>query len=101
MKIRARSMHETKLFASGVLAFMIVAAASGQQSKRVDDTTLRNAGKSGEDWLSYGVIPQETRYSPLSQINAGNVSRLSLAWSYDLGSGGGNQEGTPLEWNGT
>jgi glucose dehydrogenase len=89
------------MFASGVPAFMIVSIAPGQQGKRVDDAALRSAGKSGEDWLSYGVTPQETRYSPLSQINRENVSRLGLAWSYDLGVGGGNQEGTPLEWNGT
>jgi len=67
----------------------------------VDDAALRNAGKTGEDWLSYGVTPGETRYSPLNQLNTSNVSRLGLAWTYDSGSGGGNQEGTPLEWNGT
>ncbi len=55
----------------------------------------------GEDWLSYGVTPGETRYSPLDQINATNVSKLALAWSYDLGKGGGGQEATPLVWNGT
>ena len=29
------------------------------------------------------------------------MSRLGLAWSYDVGQGGGNQEATPLVWNGT
>jgi quinohemoprotein ethanol dehydrogenase len=71
-----------------------------QQGRRVDDATLKNAGKTGEEWLTYGLTPGETRYSPLNQINAGNVSRLGLAWSYDVGPGGGNQEGTPLEANG-
>ena len=28
-------------------------------------------------------------------------SRLGLAWSYDVGAGGGGQEATPLVWNGT
>ncbi len=27
--------------------------------------------------------------------------RLGLAWSYDVGAGGGGQEATPLVWNGT
>jgi quinohemoprotein ethanol dehydrogenase len=76
-------------------------ASWAQQSRRVDDATLRNGGKTGEEWLTYGLTQGETRYSPLNQINAGNVSRLGLAWSYDLGSGGGNQEATPLMWNGT
>jgi glucose dehydrogenase len=72
-----------------------------QQSTRVDDSVLKNAAKSGDEWLSYGHDPGETRYSPLKQIDATNVSRLGLAWSYDLGIGGGNQEATPLVWNGT
>jgi quinohemoprotein ethanol dehydrogenase len=88
-----------------VLPIVLVVSCSfafGQQAKRVDDAMLKNAAKSaGEDWLSYGFTPHETRYSPLAQINASNVSRLSQAWSYDLGAGGGNQEGTPLVYNGT
>ena len=75
-------------------------AAVGQQARRVDDAALRNASKSGEEWLTYGRDPGETRYSPLNLINAGNVSRLGLKWSYDLGVGGGNQEATPLARNG-
>lgn len=75
-------------------------AASAQQTRRVDDAALRNAGKSGEEWLTYGRDPGETRYSPLNQINTTNVSRLGLTWSYDLGLGGGNQEATPLVRNG-
>jgi quinohemoprotein ethanol dehydrogenase len=75
-------------------------SAFGQPAKAVDDTVLSNAGKTGTEWLSYGLTPGETRYSPLNQINAGNVSRLGLAWSYDIGPGGGSQEATPLVWNG-
>src|ERR1700685_2244841 len=68
---------------------------------RVDDATLRNAAQSkGEDWLSYGFTPQETRYTPLSQINTTNVSRLGLAWSVEVGPGGGGQGGHPLVHNG-
>src|SRR5580693_8181182 len=58
-------------------------------------------GQRGNDWPTYGLTPGETRYSPLNQINATNVTRLGLAWSYDLGSGGGGQEATPLVSNGT
>src|SRR5437867_5326694 len=75
--------------------------AAGQQARRVDDLALRNAGKTGEEWLTYGLTPGETRYSPLKQIDTTNVSRLGLAWSYDVGTGGGNQEATPIFWNGT
>lgn len=80
---------------------MAASAAWGQQSKVVDDSVLKSAGKTGAEWLSYGLTPGETRYSPLNQINTTNVSRLGLAWSYDIGQGGGSQEATPLVWNGT
>jgi quinohemoprotein ethanol dehydrogenase len=72
-----------------------------QQPHRIDDAALKNAGKSGDEWLTYGLDQGETRYSPLTQINTTNVGKLVPAWSYDLGIGGGNQEGTPLVWNGT
>ncbi len=58
------------------------------------------AQSKGEEWLSYGFTPQETRYTPLNQIDATNVSRLGLVWSYEVGPGGGGQEATPLVHNG-
>ena len=73
---------------------------SGQQNRRVDENALKNAGKTGEEWLTYGLNYGETRYSPLKQIDATNVKRLGLAWTYEIGPGGGNQEGTPLMANG-
>src|SRR5579862_5823861 len=84
-----------------LMIWSLALAALGQTGRKVDDAALRNAGKNGDAWVSYGVTPGETRYSPLNQINASNVSRLGLAWSIDIGTGGGNQEATPLEWNGT
>ena len=92
-------MHATKLLLGGLILASAIAPA--QQARRIDDAALRNAGKSGEEWLTYGLSTGETRYSTLNQVNAANVSRLGLAWSYDLGAGGGAQEATPLVWNGT
>jgi quinohemoprotein ethanol dehydrogenase len=74
--------------------------AVAQQSRAVDDAALRNSGKTGEEWLTNGLNYGETRYSPLKQIDASNVSRLGLAWSYEIGAGGGTQESTPLVSNG-
>jgi quinohemoprotein ethanol dehydrogenase len=90
-----------RVFLLSIGLTLVASAARGQQSKAVDDAVLKNAGKTGTEWLSYGLTPGETRYSPLNQINAANVSRLGLAWSYDIGQGGGSQEATPLVWNGT
>ena len=80
-----------------VMLFLAMFTASAQ---RVNEAVLKNAGKTGDEWLTYGLTPGETRYSPLNQINATNVGRLGLAWSYDVGPGGGNQEATPLVFNG-
>jgi quinohemoprotein ethanol dehydrogenase len=88
-----------------LLAFLflglLLTITTAAQIRRVDDAALKRAGESGSEWLSYGMTQAETRYSPLNEINAGNVSQLGLAWAYDVGSGGGGQEATPLVWNGT
>src|SRR5215203_2451846 len=43
------------------------------------------------DWPAYGGGPEQTRYSPLTQITTDNVKRLAVAWSYDTGETGGLQ----------
>jgi quinohemoprotein ethanol dehydrogenase len=79
---------------------LLAASLSAQAPRPIDDATLKSAGRNGADWLTYGFTPGETRYSPVNQINSGNVKRLGLAWFYDLGAGGGGQEATPLVSNG-
>ena len=97
--MRARKMRWMILSIVGfVLATWVTL---GQQARRVDDAALRNAGRTGDEWISYGLTPGETRFSQLKQIDTTNVSRLGLAWSYDVGQGGGGQENTPLMHNGT
>ena len=85
------------------ISIAFAAVALSGQSKRVDDLVLKNAGKTATDgdWLSYGLTPGETRYSPLKQIDSTNVNRLGLAWAFEVGPGGGNQEATPLVYDGT
>jgi quinohemoprotein ethanol dehydrogenase len=95
--MRAR---KTTVFVLSLVGLILATWVMVGQTRRVDDLALKNAGKTGEEWLTYGMTPGETRYSPLKQIDTTNVSRLGLAWLYEVGSGGGNQEGTPLFWNG-
>ena len=85
-----------------VLSLLLCGFLFGQ-SRKIDDAALKNAAKlsSDGDWLSYGLTPGETRHSPLTQIDASNVKRLGLVWSYEVGEGGGDQEATPLVWNNT
>jgi PQQ-dependent dehydrogenase (methanol/ethanol family) len=93
------------LMAAGVLLATFVGVA--QQPRPVTDEVLRSTTKGGDEWLTYGRDPYEQRFSPLTQINAGNVGRLGLAWSFDIPAahggppGGGNQEATPIVWNNT
>jgi PQQ-dependent dehydrogenase (methanol/ethanol family) len=47
------------------------------------------------DWPLHGRTFDEQRHSPLDQIDRGSVSRLGLAWSYELGSRRG-VEATPI-----
>jgi quinohemoprotein ethanol dehydrogenase len=87
-----------------VVAITIGLTTAGAQ-QNVDANVLKNAGTLQDvlqgDWLSYGRSQSETRYSPLKLIDASNVNRLGLAWTYVVGAGGGNQEATPLVWNNT
>src|SRR5688572_9934054 len=95
-------MHAWKT--TGLLLIGVVLGtwvAAGQQTRRIDDAALRNAGRTAEEWLTYGLTLGETRYSLAKQIDPTNVIRLGLAWSYEVGPGGGAQQATPLVWNGT
>ena len=47
------------------------------------------------NWLSHGRTYEETRFSPLTQINKQNVSNLGLAWYKDMGTNRA-QESTPI-----
>jgi quinohemoprotein ethanol dehydrogenase len=98
-------LRSVTLFAVSLAAAGIAGAQSSQSSSRtIDDAALKNAGRTGQDWISYNVDWSEQRYSPLDQINASNVSRLGLAWYADIPAAPGHlqthQEATPLEHDG-
>ncbi len=42
------------------------------------------AAENNVDWPVYGGTSNEQHYSPLTQISAGNVDKLGLAWFHDL-----------------
>ena len=87
-------MRRSAAFLAGLVAIAIsiaVPIGTAQQARRVDDATLRAAGRTGDEWLTYGLNQAETRYSPLTDINTANVSRLRPVWAYEVGSGGGGQ----------
>ena len=71
------------------------AVAVDAGSSGPDDSALAAAASSAGEWLSYGRDHAETRFSPLNQINAQNVTQLGLAWSFDTGEVRGH-EATPI-----
>jgi len=59
---------------------------------------------SPNDWRVTGGSPGNTRYSPLDQINTGNVAQLRMTWIYHTGDlpadGHGEIQATPIVVNG-
>ena len=62
-----------------------VAAPNAQAANAtvVDDAAMADE-TAGENWLAYGRTYSEQRFSPLDQINAGNVTELGVDWYMDL-----------------
>src|SRR5512142_2307107 len=62
--------------------------------------TAQSSSPGGAEWRNYASDLASTKYSPLDQINASNVTRLQIAWrwkSYNFGPRiEGNMETTPL-----
>jgi alcohol dehydrogenase (cytochrome c) len=63
----------------------------------VTEAMLRNPAPG--DWLNWRRTDNAWGYSPLDQINMGNVRNLQLAWSWAMDDTGA-QEATPLVYNG-
>lgn len=53
------------------------------------------ADQDNANWLLHGRTYSEQRYSPLSKVNKNTVSKLGLAWSYDMRTTRG-VEATPI-----
>ncbi len=75
-------------------------AATTAGAASVDAKRLANAAAEPGNWMTHGGTYAEQRYANLDQINAGNVGKLGLAWSYEVDSNRG-QEATPLVIDGT
>lgn len=62
---------------------------------QLDQQRLSAANSEPGNWYTGGRDQDGTYYSPLKDIDAGNVARLGFAWSYELGTRRG-QEATPI-----
>src|SRR4051812_14437710 len=63
-------------------------------------TTQQGGTPPNQNWRTYGGEITNTRYSPLSQIDASNFSKMQLAWTFSTANFGptaeANLESTPL-----
>ncbi len=95
-------MQVLKLAAAAAVVLGLAACdsapdGSAPPTEGVTDALI--AAAAPDEWLSHGRDYGEQRFSPLTQINAENVSELGLAWSYDFDTARG-QEATPLVHDG-
>jgi glucose dehydrogenase len=80
------------IFIFGIVLYSLVRTSASTRSADVHAEQLLTS------W-EYGGGPAQDHYSPLTQINRSNVSRLQVAWTYDTGekkSGDYGLETTPL-----
>jgi quinohemoprotein ethanol dehydrogenase len=81
-----------------VAVLNVIALAAGAASAA--QPTPQSATGAQQDWPSVGGAPDQSSYSQLDQLTAGNAGRIGLAWSLDL-PGEVSLEATPLEVDGT
>jgi quinohemoprotein ethanol dehydrogenase len=95
-----------KVFVLQLLAGALVGCHSGQApsgpshvaskpSGAIDAERLAHASSEPDQWLTSGRDAGGTYFSPLADINSGNVTRLGFAWEYRLGTRRG-LEATPV-----
>ena len=76
--------------------FATPAVAQIADFRPVTDAVLANPDPA--DWLMISRTFDQQRYSPLNQVNKGNVGQLRMAWSRGLPNG--TQESTPIVYRG-
>ena len=89
-----QTMRHPALRSLALLACAGAAIAAGGPAT-VDGRRIADADREPQNWLTHGRTYGEQRYSPLRQIDAGNVERLGLAWSVPMGTYRG-LEATPI-----
>src|SRR5689334_20201935 len=82
-----------------VLGILALGGCGRSRTAVVDDAALRAADSDPGNWITYGRTYSEQRFSSLKQIDEQTVSKLGLAWSFDLATLRG-LEATPLVQDG-
>src|ERR1700745_2654402 len=78
-------------------ALLIVACPIVALAQTADE--IKNAEKTPQNVLTYGMSYSQQRFSPLTQINRDTVKPLVPAWSYSMNNNTG-EESQPLVYDG-
>lgn len=78
-----------------VVALIVLSTAGTYLLRAGQQGNAAPAAPERQDWAAYGGGPLNDHYSPLAQINRGNVDQLQVAWTFDTGEPGGLQS-SPL-----
>jgi len=60
-----------------------MAGVANAEERNVDDRAINDTANTA-DWLAYGRTHREDRFSPLADINSGNISKIGVEWYMDL-----------------
>ena len=87
---------------AAALALVVAGAPLLAQGTGPTDADLMNDAATPGDVLTYGMGPRAQRFSPLKQIDAGNVAKLVPAFAASLGGEKQRgQEAQPIVYDGT
>src|SRR5262245_29359679 len=73
-----------RVWVSGI-SIIIALVAFGSWAAVTKSPVAAGNAKQESDWPFYGRDAGGSRYSPLAQINRGNVGQLKIAWTYRTG----------------
>ncbi|UFZ01865.1 PQQ-binding-like beta-propeller repeat protein [Bradyrhizobium ontarionense] len=92
-------MKQPKRLAAPIaLAITTTLVASAALAQTVDTARIEAGGQN--DWLTYHGSYKSYHYSPLAQINAGNVANLGVAWIHIPGRSTRGLQSMPLAADG-
>jgi quinoprotein glucose dehydrogenase len=88
-----RILHRYRYLVLGIVLAAIVGQIAFGYAAATRQVDVSGGGVA--DWPQYGRDQEGTRYTPLDQINRGNVAYLRKAWEYHTGDFSDGSDGRP------
>jgi alcohol dehydrogenase (cytochrome c) len=107
MSHHSQRHHRSKFLRAAVFCLALVVAgvtamalAASTAASFPDDKTLLGASQDDANWILPARSYSGNRYTALTQIDKANVGTLGMAWRTAIADDG-QQEASPIIWNGT